>query len=485
MLEALAAVRSVDPKVPVVAGNVVAADGVHDLVEAGADIIKVGVGPGAMCTTRMMTGVGRPQFSAVARVRRGGPQPRQARLGRRGSAPPARRRARPRRRCLAGDDRVVVRRHPRVARRPAHQRRRPPLQGELRDGVGPRGGRPYVERQRLRPGPQVPLRGGHLVLADVPRPRAPGRRGPRRRDLLRRPLRLRRTPARTTSRSSPSVPSSASSHRPASPRDARCPAAGEPVGAAGRRASVSPPACTSRRLDSGHLPPRAVQVAQRFGDDQARVVGELVQLGVVGVLRPQRRDVGAVEQRPRPTLAGVAEGPRGLTVRRRHRHLDRELDTVALARLLDDPDGPRHRAQRVVLEAVGEGEVEEQLGVGRALDLGEQLRGRPRGRGRASPSGTRRSLRCASTASGRGGTGGSWSAGPPYPWSRGCARRPGARSPARTARAGCGRSTPARCWCTRPGSRGGRTSRPRTRRRSSWSRPAASACSARRASSWA
>jgi IMP dehydrogenase len=65
MLEALVAVRSVDPKVPVVAGNVVAADGVHDLIEAGADIVKVGVGPGAMCTTRMMTGVGRPQFSAV------------------------------------------------------------------------------------------------------------------------------------------------------------------------------------------------------------------------------------------------------------------------------------------------------------------------------------------------------------------------------------------------------------------------------------
>jgi IMP dehydrogenase len=65
MLEALGAVRSVDPQVPVVAGNVVAADGVHDLIEAGADIVKVGVGPGAMCTTRMMTGVGRPQFSAV------------------------------------------------------------------------------------------------------------------------------------------------------------------------------------------------------------------------------------------------------------------------------------------------------------------------------------------------------------------------------------------------------------------------------------
>jgi IMP dehydrogenase len=65
MLEALAAVRATRPAVPVVAGNVVSADGVRDLVAAGADIVKVGVGPGAMCTTRMMTGVGRPQFSAV------------------------------------------------------------------------------------------------------------------------------------------------------------------------------------------------------------------------------------------------------------------------------------------------------------------------------------------------------------------------------------------------------------------------------------
>ncbi len=65
MFDALAAVRSIAPSVPVVAGNVVSADGVRDLVAAGADIVKVGVGPGAMCTTRMMTGVGRPQFSAV------------------------------------------------------------------------------------------------------------------------------------------------------------------------------------------------------------------------------------------------------------------------------------------------------------------------------------------------------------------------------------------------------------------------------------
>lgn len=65
MLEALAAVRALDPQVPVAGGNVVDAAGTRALIEAGADIVKVGVGPGAMCTTRMMTGVGRPQFSAV------------------------------------------------------------------------------------------------------------------------------------------------------------------------------------------------------------------------------------------------------------------------------------------------------------------------------------------------------------------------------------------------------------------------------------
>ena len=95
-------------------------DGTEALIEAGADIVKVGVGPGAMCTTRMMTGVGRPQFSAVARVRRRRPDTRQARLGRRGSAPPARRRPRPGGRRVLGDDRLLVRGHPRVARRPLH-----------------------------------------------------------------------------------------------------------------------------------------------------------------------------------------------------------------------------------------------------------------------------------------------------------------------------------------------------------------------------
>ena len=65
MLDALARIRELDVSVPLVAGNVVTPTGVRDLAEAGADIIKVGVGPGAMCTTRMQTGVGRPQLSAV------------------------------------------------------------------------------------------------------------------------------------------------------------------------------------------------------------------------------------------------------------------------------------------------------------------------------------------------------------------------------------------------------------------------------------
>lgn len=66
MLAALAAARDAAPEAVLVAGNVVTAAGTLDLVAAGADVVKVGVGPGAMCTTRMATGVGRPQFSAVA-----------------------------------------------------------------------------------------------------------------------------------------------------------------------------------------------------------------------------------------------------------------------------------------------------------------------------------------------------------------------------------------------------------------------------------
>jgi IMP dehydrogenase len=65
MITAVEQARKAAPQAIIVAGNVVTAGGTRDLINAGANIVKVGVGPGAMCTTRMMTGVGRPQFSAV------------------------------------------------------------------------------------------------------------------------------------------------------------------------------------------------------------------------------------------------------------------------------------------------------------------------------------------------------------------------------------------------------------------------------------
>jgi IMP dehydrogenase len=66
MIEALEAVKKVvGGRVPIVAGNVCTAEGTRALVEAGADVVKVNVGPGAMCTTRMQTGAGRPTFTSV------------------------------------------------------------------------------------------------------------------------------------------------------------------------------------------------------------------------------------------------------------------------------------------------------------------------------------------------------------------------------------------------------------------------------------
>jgi len=66
MLETIRAVQKlVDGKVPIVAGNVCTAEGTRALMDAGADVVKVNVGPGAMCTTRMQTGAGRPTFTSV------------------------------------------------------------------------------------------------------------------------------------------------------------------------------------------------------------------------------------------------------------------------------------------------------------------------------------------------------------------------------------------------------------------------------------
>lgn len=60
--------RSTHAGTPVVAGNVVTAQGAKDLMAAGASAVKVGVGPGSICTTRVIAGVGMPQFSAIREV---------------------------------------------------------------------------------------------------------------------------------------------------------------------------------------------------------------------------------------------------------------------------------------------------------------------------------------------------------------------------------------------------------------------------------
>ena len=68
VVEAVKLLKKDFPKIDVVAGNVATATGAKNLVAAGADAIKVGVGPGSICTTRIIAGVGVPQLSAVMEV---------------------------------------------------------------------------------------------------------------------------------------------------------------------------------------------------------------------------------------------------------------------------------------------------------------------------------------------------------------------------------------------------------------------------------
>jgi IMP dehydrogenase len=64
-LDSVSAIKSSFPQIDVIAGNVATADGVRALVKAGASAVKVGVGPGSICTTRIIAGVGVPQMTAI------------------------------------------------------------------------------------------------------------------------------------------------------------------------------------------------------------------------------------------------------------------------------------------------------------------------------------------------------------------------------------------------------------------------------------
>ena len=65
IIDAVKKVKKAYPNIPLVAGNVVTAEATRDLMEAGADIVKVGIGPGSICTTRIVAGIGMPQLTAV------------------------------------------------------------------------------------------------------------------------------------------------------------------------------------------------------------------------------------------------------------------------------------------------------------------------------------------------------------------------------------------------------------------------------------
>ena len=113
-----------------------------------------------------------PAVLRGARDRGGGARARRARLGGWRCALPARCRARARGRRRIGDDRLVVRRHDRGARRARDRRLRPRLQAELGHGVDEGRARPVRRPRPLRAGAQGALRRGHLELEDLPRPAA-------------------------------------------------------------------------------------------------------------------------------------------------------------------------------------------------------------------------------------------------------------------------------------------------------------------------
>jgi len=66
VLDTATAIKAAYPELTLIAGNVATAEATRDLIEAGADIVKVGIGPGSICTTRVVAGIGVPQITAIA-----------------------------------------------------------------------------------------------------------------------------------------------------------------------------------------------------------------------------------------------------------------------------------------------------------------------------------------------------------------------------------------------------------------------------------
>ena len=65
ILECVKRIKALYPDVQLIAGNVATAEGTRALIEAGADCVKIGIGPGSICTTRVVAGIGVPQITAI------------------------------------------------------------------------------------------------------------------------------------------------------------------------------------------------------------------------------------------------------------------------------------------------------------------------------------------------------------------------------------------------------------------------------------
>ncbi|MGC5340818.1 IMP dehydrogenase, partial [Escherichia coli] len=66
VMDAVAAIRRAFPEVDLIAGNVATVEGARDLIALGVDGVKVGIGPGSICTTRVVSGAGVPQITAIS-----------------------------------------------------------------------------------------------------------------------------------------------------------------------------------------------------------------------------------------------------------------------------------------------------------------------------------------------------------------------------------------------------------------------------------
>ncbi len=70
VIETLKEIKKISKKIPVIVGNIATAEAASDLIKGGADCLKVGIGPGSICTTRIVAGVGVPQLHAISEVSR-------------------------------------------------------------------------------------------------------------------------------------------------------------------------------------------------------------------------------------------------------------------------------------------------------------------------------------------------------------------------------------------------------------------------------